>query len=148
MSVREDIATNIVQTLEGITSPAVVIVSRNPINTTDLAITQYPAIMVRTSTEERVDMTQGGLRMGEIDYTIIGFVRASTSATTISNNIDTQRNQLIEAIEEALETDRQRNANSLNGYVTNVAVDDGTIYPLGRVDITFRVQYKYTRGTL
>lgn len=148
MSVREDIATNIVQTLQGITSPSVVIVSRNPINTTDLAITQYPAIMVRTAEESRADETMGNLRMGEIDYTIIGFVRASASATTITNNIDTQRNQLIEAIEEALETDRERNGNALNCYVSNVTVDDGTIFPLGRVDITFTVQYKYTRGTL
>ena len=148
MSAREDIATNIVQTLQGITSPSVVIVSRNPINTTDLAITQYPAIMVRTAEESRADETMGNLRMGEIDYTIIGFVRASASATTITNNIDTQRNQLIEAIEEALETDRERNSNALNCYVSNVTVDDGTIFPLGRVDITFTVQYKYTRGTL
>ena len=124
------------------------IVSRNPINTTDLAITQYPAIMVRTAEESRADETMGNLRMGEIDYTIIGFVRASASATTITNNIDTQRNQLIEAIEEALETDRERNSNALNCYVSNVTVDDGTIFPLGRVDITFTVQYKYTRGTL
>jgi hypothetical protein len=148
MSVREDIAQDIVQTLQGITNPPVVIVSRNPINTTDLAITQYPAIMVRTSEEARNDITQGGLRMGEIDYTIIGFVRASASATTITNNIDTQRNALIEAIEEALETDRQRSLNALNCYVSNIVVDDGTIYPLGRVDITFTVQYKYTRGTV
>lgn len=148
MSVREDIAQNIVQTLQGITNPAVVIVSRNPINTTDLAITQYPAIMVRTTTEAREDITQNGLRMGEIDYTITGFVRASASATTITNNIDTQRNALVEAIEEALENDRQRNTKALNCYVSSVTVDDGTIYPLGRIDITFTVQYKYTRGTV
>lgn len=148
MSVREDIAQDIVQTLQGITNPPVVIVSRNPINTTDLAITQYPAIMVRTSTEDRSDITQGGTRLAQVDYTIIGLVRASASATTITNNIDTQRNALIEAIEEALEVDRQRSLNALNCYVSNVTVDDGTIYPLGRVDITFTVQYKYTRGTV
>ncbi len=148
MSVREDIATNVVQTLQGITNPAVVIVSRNPINTSDLAITQYPAIIVRTSSEDRDDETMGGVRLAQVDYTVIGYVRATASATTITNNIDTQRNALIEAVEEALEADRTRNGKALNCYVSNVTVDDGSIFPIGRVDITFTVQYKYTRGTV
>lgn len=149
-NLREEIAEDIVQDLQGITTPPVVIVSRNPINTTDLSIAQYPAIMVRTTNEEREDATQGAnrLRFGEIEYTILGYVRADSSATTVNNNIDTQRNNLIEAISEKLEEDRTRNSKAYNSYVTAVAVDDGTIYPLGRVDITFTVQYKYTRGTL
>jgi len=150
MSVRENIATNIVQALQGITNPGVVLVSRNPINTTDLAITQFPAIVVRTTSEERDDATQGtnGLRLAEKDYNIIGFVRANSSETTTNNNIDTQRNALIEAIEEKLEEDRTRNNQALNSFVATVSVDDGTIFPIGRVDITYRCTYKYTRGTL
>lgn len=148
MSVRENIATNIVQSLQGITNPGVVLVSRNPINTTDLAITQFPAIMVRTTNEDRDDATQGGTRLAEIDYNIIGFVRANSSETTTNNNIDTQRNALIEAIEEKLEEDRTRNNQALNSFVAAVSVDDGTIFPIGRVDITYRCTYKYTRGTL
>ena len=49
MSVREDIALDIISDLQGITDPAVVLVSRNPIVTTDLAITQYPCIFVSTT---------------------------------------------------------------------------------------------------
>ena len=56
--------------------------------------------------------------------------------------------RVIEAISEALEQDRKRNSLAMNSFVTEVAVDDGTVYPLGRIDITFRVLYKYTRGTL
>jgi hypothetical protein len=104
--------------------------------------------MVRTTEEAREDATTNALRFGTIDYNIIGFVRADSSATTVNNSIDTQRNDLIEAISEALEEDRTRNSKALNSFVTQVTVDDGTVYPLGRVDITFRVQYKYTRGTL
>jgi hypothetical protein len=148
MSVRENIATNIVQALQGITNPGVVLVSRNPINTTDLAITQFPAIMVRTTSEDRDDATQGGTRLADIDYNIIGFVRANSSETTTNNNIDTQRNALIEAIEEKLEEDRTRNSQALNSFVAAVSVDDGTTFPIGRVDITYRCTYKYTRGTL
>ena len=91
-NVREQIAEDIVTDLQGITTPGVVIVSRNPINTTDLSIAQYPAIMVRTTTESREDVTTNALRIGTIDYTITGFVRAESSATTVNNSIDTQRN--------------------------------------------------------
>lgn len=149
-NVREQIAEDIVTDLQGITVPGVVIVSRNPINTTDLSIAQYPAIMVRTTTESREDATMqtSKLRFGTIDYTITGYVRAESSATTVNNSIDTQRNTLIEAISEKLEEDRTRNSKALNSFVTEVTVDDGTTYPLGKIDIVFRVLYKYTRGTL
>ena len=147
-NVREQIAEDIVTDLQGITTPGVVIVSRNPINTTDLSIAQYPAIMVRTTTESREDATTNALRFGTIDYTITGFVRAESSAPTVHNSIDTQRNTLIEAISEKLEEDRTRNSKALNSFVTEVTVDDGTVFPIGRIDITFRVLYKYTRGTL
>ena len=149
-NIREQIAEDIVTDLQGITVPGIVLVSRNPINTTDLSMAQYPAIMVRTTTETREDATQqtSKLRFGTIDYTITGFVRADSSATTVNNSIDTQRNELIEAISEALEEDRTRNAKALNSFVTEVTVDDASIFPIGRIDITFRVLYKYTRGTL
>jgi len=149
-NVREQIAEDIVTDLQGITTPGVVLVSRNPINTTDLSMAQYPAIMVRTTTESREDatMSNSNLRFGTIDYTITGYVRAESSATTVNNSIDTQRNTLIEAISEALEEDRTRNSKALNSFVTEVTVDDASIFPIGRIDITFRVLYKYTRGTL
>ena len=147
MSVRENIAKNIVQVLQGITDPAVVLVSRNPINTTDLSIAQYPALIVRTSEEEKLDETMNGMRIALINYVIQGYVRAGSSATTSNNNIDTQKNKLIEGIEEALEVDRTRNSLALNSYVSNISSDDTSLYPLGRIDITYTVQYKYTRGT-
>ena len=132
---------------QGITDPAVVLVSRNPINTTDLSIAQYPALIVRTSEEEKLDETMNGMRIALINYVIQGYVRAGSSATTSNNNIDTQKNKLIEGIEEALEVDRTRNSLALNSYVSNISSDDTSLYPLGRIDITYTVQYKYTRGT-
>tara|TARA_E500000178_G_C16910291_1_gene702283 strand:- start:347 stop:799 length:453 start_codon:yes stop_codon:yes gene_type:complete len=150
MSVRESIAQDIVQTLQGIVTPAPVIVTRNPLQTSDLANTQYPAIFVRTTEEVREDITQGtaGLRTGEIEYTIIGYVYAESSATSANNNIDTKRNELVEAICEELEKDRKRNSQALNSFVTRVTVDDGTIFPVGQVNITYSVLYKYTKGTV
>ncbi len=149
MSVREDIAANIVQALQGITDPNVVLVSRNPIDISTLSIAQYPAIIVRTAEEDREDAAFGsaGVRFGTINYIIQGYVRAESSATSVNNNIDTQKNKMVEAIEEKLEEDRKRNSLAMNSFVSNIASDDTALYPLGRVDITYTVQYKYTRGT-
>ena len=149
MSVREDIAKDIVQALQGITDPNVVLVSRNPIDISDLSIAQYPAIIVRTAEEDREDAAFGsaGVRFGTINYSIQGYVRAESSATSVNNNIDTQKNKMVEAIEEKLEEDRKRNSLAMNSFVSNIASDDTALYPLGRVDITYTVQYKYTRGT-
>ena len=148
MSIREDIAKDIVQALGGITNPPVVLVSRNPINLTDMSIAQYPAIIVRTSEEQRSDETMGGSRLSLINYTIQGYVRADSSATTNNNNIDTQKNNLVEAIEEKLEEDRTRNSLALNSFVSSVVSDEDSLFPIGRVDLTYTVQYKYTKGTL
>lgn len=149
-NIREDIAKDIVQQLQGILVPKVALVSRNPIDTDKLSIAQYPAILIRTTVEDRSDQTQqtSQLRLAEVEYTIQGFVRAQSSAVTVNDNIDTQRNTLIEAISEKLEEDRTRGGKALNSFVENISVDDGTIFPLGRVDIVYRVLYKYTRGTL
>ena len=151
MSVREDIAKDIITDLQGITTPKVVLVSRNPINLNDMAITQYPAIVVRTAEEIREDATMqtDTLRFGTINYQIECYVRADSSAVTTNNSIDTQMNAIVEAVEEALETDRKRNSKAMNSFVSAItSVDEGIQYPIGRVDITFTVQYKYTRGTL
>lgn len=149
MSVREDIAKDIITDLQGITTPKVVLVSRNPINLNDMAITQYPAIVVRTAEESREDATTNALRFGTINYQIECYIRADSSAVTTNNSIDTQMNAIVEAVEEALETDRTRNSKALNSFVSAItSVDEGIQYPIGRVDITFTVQYKYTRGTL
>ena len=147
-NIRDDIAKDIVRQLQGISDPAVVLVSRNPINITDLSMAQYPAIVVRTTSELRTDETMRELRFGEVEYTISCYVRAQSSATTVNNSIDEQKNTLVEAVEEKLEGDRTRDGKALNSYVTNVVADDGSIFPIGRVDITYIVRYKYTRGTL
>ena len=151
MSVRENIAQNIAQVLGDITTPPVRLVSRNPIGAQDISDVQYPAVFISSGDEEREDITQGtttALRSGNIDYTITGLVRAASSAITTNNNIDTQRNELLEAISEKLEEDRTRNGNALNSYITDVEVDDGTAYPTGKIIVTYRVVYKYVRGTL
>jgi hypothetical protein len=143
MSVRENIANNIVTTLQAITSPvAVKYVTREPFAFDKLSNAQFPAILVRSAGENREDSSLGGSitqRMATIDYELVCFVKGSV--------IDTARNNIIEAVEEGLDVDRYRGANALDTQITNIEIDQGSIDPIGGVIITVRVLYQYTRGT-
>ncbi len=143
MSIRENIAQNVVTTLQGITSPiSIKYVTRQPFDFDKLSNAQYPAILVRSGTENREDSTLGGSmtqRMATIDYDLICFVKGA--------NIDSARNNIIEAIEEGLDVDRYRGGNALDTQVTSIEIDEGSIDPIGGVIMTIRVVYQYTRGT-
>jgi hypothetical protein len=143
MSVREEIAGNIVTTLQGITDPvAVKYATREPFDFQKLSNAQYPAILVRSADESREDASIGGSitqRMGTINYELVCFVKGST--------IDSARNNIIEAIEEGLDVDRTRGNKAIDTQVINIEIDEGSIDPIGGVIITVRVVYQYTRGT-
>ena len=53
MSKREDIATNIVSVVSGVSSPAIKKVSRQPFPLDELSQQQYPAVLVQTQSEEK-----------------------------------------------------------------------------------------------
>ena len=59
MSVRENIASNIVTTISGITSPAIKKVSRQPFPLDELSQQQYPAVLVQTIEETKDDQELG-----------------------------------------------------------------------------------------
>jgi hypothetical protein len=143
---REQIANDIVAVLESVTNPVTIrFVSRQPSTAIDLSDKQYPAVFVRSGQEERTDesMASSTSRFGRIDYTITGFIKAEGE-----QNMDTERNNLIEAIEEALEADRKRNNLCMNSSITNITTDEGDQFPIARIDINYQVLYKYTRGTV
>mgnify|MGYP001407863238 CR=1 FL=1 len=146
MSLREDIAANIITVLDAVTSPIELKkITREPFKPEELADPQFPALYITTGDETREDYTLGdsaaGKRSGTIDYVLIGYVKGTDS------NLDTKRNQLIEVIEETLDTDRTRGGNSLNSQIVEVSSDEGTLYPLGGVRIVVRVFYEFVRGT-
>jgi len=65
------------------------------------------------------------------------------------NEIDKKRNDLIEAIEEALDADRNRGKSSnqvLDTQIASIEVVD-RLPPLGEVVLTINVRYIFTRGT-
>ena len=142
MSKREDIAGNIVTVLTAMSSPvAANFVTREPFDFNELSNAQFPAVLIQTAGEEREDATIGDSsiqRMGTITYDVVGYVKSTT--------LDTARNQLAEAIEEALDADRTRGGNAKDTQVVSVEIDDGTISPVGGVIVTVEVQYFFTRG--
>ena len=145
MSARENIAINLVKQLENMTDPAVGSVSRVFFDVQKLAITQFPAILVTTSDETRADISTD-LRQGTIRYNLRCYVRGT--------QIDTLRNELVERIEETLETDRARNidlaASNIHNVTTrvvNVEVVEREL-PLGEVIVSVDVIYRYKKGVL
>lgn len=146
MSKREDIAANIITVLDAVTSPIELKkITREPFEPEQLADPQFPALYISTGDEVREDFSLGdtaaGKRSGTIDYVLVGYVKGTET------NLDTKRNQLIEVIEETLDTDRTRGGNALETKIVEVSSDEGTLYPLGGVRIVVRVFYEFVRGT-
>ncbi|QGZ17753.1 hypothetical protein HTVC026P_gp38 [Pelagibacter phage HTVC026P] len=144
MSVRENIASNLLSTISSISSPAIKKATRQPFQLDELSDKQYPAVIVQTSEETREDSELGDgakTRIGTIDFVILGFVKGAES------NIDTARNTLITAIETALESDITRSSNALDTEVTSVETDEGTLFPIGGIRMVVRCMYEYQAGT-
>ena len=145
MSVRENIASNLLSTISAISSPITIRkATRQPFLLDELSEQQYPAVIVQTSEENRDDSELGSgakTRHGTIDFVILGFVKGAES------NIDTLRNQLITAIETSLETDITRSGNALDTEVVQVETDEGSLFPVGGIRMTIRCMYEYQAGT-
>ena len=81
MSIREDIAVNLVQTLQNIDLPVKVkYVTREPFDFEKLSNAQFPAILVQSADEDRNDDTVGGSlsnRMATINYQLVCYVKGS-----------------------------------------------------------------------
>ena len=143
MSARENIASNIVTVLTAISSPITLKkITRQPFEPRDLSQQQFPCAWVESAEETREDIsTNDGTRQGTVDFVIMGFVQGAES------NIDTARNQLITAIETALDLDRTRDSNALDTEVISIETDEGTIFPIGGIRMVARCIYTFTSGT-
>lgn len=139
MSIRETVIENIVDVLKDMNDPKPVLVSREPFDVEKLAITQYPALLVQSGPETRLDYSMRG-RQGVITYSIRAFVRG--------NELDKKKNDIVERIEETLDTDRMRGTEnySMRTQVVQITPVE-RLAPLGEVLVSVEVEYKYTRGT-
>ena len=144
MSVRENIAVNLLSVISSISSPTIKKATRQPFLLDELSEQQYPSVIIQTSEENREDSELGSgakTRHGTIDFLILGFVKGADT------NIDTKRNELITAIETAIETDITRNGNALDSEVVQVETDEGSLFPVGGIRMTIRCMYEYQAGT-
>jgi hypothetical protein len=144
MSTRENIASNLLTVISNISSPDVRKATRQPFPIDELSQAQYPAVIVQTSEETRDDSELGSgakTRHGTIDFVISGFVKGAET------NIETKRNELITAIETAIETDITRNGNALDTMVVSCETDEGSLFPVGAIRMTIRCMYEYQSGT-
>ena len=144
MSVRENIASNLLSVISSISSPTIKKATRQPFLLDELSEQQYPAVIVQTSEENRDDSELGNgakTRHGTIDFVILGFVKGAEA------NIDTARNALITAIETAIETDITRNGKALDSEVVQIETDEGSLFPIGGIKMTIRCMYEYQSGT-
>ena len=144
MSVRENIASNLLSTISGISSPDIKKATRQPFLLDELSEQQYPAVIVQTSEENRDDYELGSgakTRHGTIDFVVLGFVKGAEA------NIDTKRNELITAIETSLESDITRSGNALDTEVVQVETDEGSLFPIGGIRMTIRCMYEFQAGT-
>jgi hypothetical protein len=148
MSSRESIAKNIELVLRDMDPPKPVLVTREPFDVQKLAITQFPALLITTGNETREDNAMGGGRRGIIEIQIRGFVRADGRSAQIIT-VDQKRNELIERIEETLNSDRTRELTNKASTtrVKSIEVIDRTP-PLGEFLVLADVQYSFTKGAL
>lgn len=144
-SLREQVAKNIVEVLIEIDDPHVVLVTRDPFDVEKLAITQFPALLVQQTTESRETISMGtpgtGRRMGIMEFEIRGFVRGT--------ELDSRRNELIEAVERALDSDRYRDLRIqgvTDSQLRNIEIVP-RLQPLAEFIMTVEVTYNYLRGT-
>ncbi len=144
MSRREDFAENIVKVLKDMADPKPILVTREPFDVEKLAITQFPAILISTGLEVRLDNSMGIYRQATIRYTIRAFVRGGNN-----KNVDKLRNEIIERIEETLDLDRTRGTNNtdMTTQVIQINVPE-RLPPLGEAVIEVDVRYRYQKGVV
>ena len=142
-NLREQIAQNMITVLKNMEDPTPVLVTREPFQVQELAITQFPALLITAEREERTTITMGtpgtGRRQGSIEFRIQGFVRGV--------ELDRKRNDLIERIEEALDSDRYRTLQAsgvIDSQITVIEVIERQP-PLAEIAIIFTVRYNYLR---
>ena len=143
MSVRENIASNIVTVLTAGSSPITFKkVTRQPFDLNQLSQQQYPCAWVQTADETREDIDLTNLtRQGNIDFIISGFTQSAET------NIDTKRNELITTIETALDSDRTRGGYAKDTETVSIETDEGLMFPIGGVRVVVRCFYLFTSGT-
>jgi hypothetical protein len=130
-------------------NPKARLITREPFDLDKLALTQFPALLITAGNETREDNSMGGNRRGVLEVNIRGFVR-SDGRQGFVQSVDQKRNELIERIEETLNTNRDRELGATRAattHVTSIEVIDRNP-PLGEFNMIAEVQYSFTKGAV
>lgn len=141
MSIRNDIADNIVAILTDTNDPKPIYVTRESVDVEELARTQFPAVVVRTTDESRSELTM----LGETG-TRFATMNVECECYVTGTNIDLKRNDIAERVEEALNTDLTRGGVAKNTKLVQLTVDQEIDKRFGKITLQFEVEYIYTRG--
>jgi hypothetical protein len=143
-SLRQQIANYIVDRLREIEDPRPVLVTKEPFEVSEIAITQFPACLVTMRQEDRETITMGapgvGRRMGTLRFDIRAYVRGA--------ELDEKRNTLLEAMEEAIEIDRYlglKDSGVTDSQIIKIEIVDRQP-PLAEMLIELEVRYNYLRA--
>jgi hypothetical protein len=120
------------------------LVTREPFEVDKLAITQFPAILISFAEETRQTITMGPVSFGRRQGTIVINLRAFVRGT----ELDRRKNEILEAIEEQLEVDRNLELKD-QGVTDTQVVRIETIQrlpPLAELSIDVQVRYNYLRS--
>ena len=144
-SLRQQIANEIISKIQNIEDPRPVLVTKEPFEVAEIAITQFPACLVTLRQEDRETVTMGqpgvGRRMGTILFEIRAYVRGT--------DLDQRRNTLLEAMEEAIEADRYLGLYTqgvLDSQIIKIEIIDRQP-PLAEMLIELEVRYNYLRAS-
>ena len=141
MSVRNDITNNIVALLQDANDPKPIFVTRESVDLENLSRQQFPLVVVRSGDEKRTEFTMGasnGDRRSVFNVICQCYVTGA--------NIDLQRNEIAERVEEVLEADRTRNGVAHDTRLTELSVDEAIDQRYGLITLNFEVEYIYQRG--
>ena len=138
MSHRETIAGKFFTNLQTISQPDIAFLTRQPFDIDELSEAQFPAVVMQTGTETRVDQELGPgskRRICTLEFVILGFVKGA------DDNIDTLRNALIEKISNKVDSNITHDGNALDSMVTSVETDEGQLFPRGGIRMVVEVTY-------
>jgi len=140
-SIRENIASHIVTQIDAISE--VKTVTREPTDIAQLAVTSFPHVLVESANETRENSSIGSSPRQEstIDFLINVIVH--------SNNRDSDRNSLIEKIEEKLALDTTLGGNASDSFTSEVLIREiAQTKPYGQAALVYTAKYYHSRGNV
>lgn len=140
---RELVVRDILETLRFQQTVQLGTVTRDPgIDIVQLANTAFPAVIVESGSELRESITQGGSLQQRSSVMSVNITVWINSGGV---QADTQRNDLLQAIENLLDADPTRGGAAYDTQL--IEVQTGTdVAPYSSLQLVFEVKYIYTKG--